>query len=565
MLICGIKLTHDGSVAVIDLSPEVPKLLFSVEMEKLNNNPRYERIKDLGVIRQVLLDNGIKPSAIERWVIDGWKHGNAQGQPVEFYHEFEQGASGDLLTSQRGGHISIGNRYVEYKSYRHMASHVVGTYVTSPFGLTCDPAYVVTWDGGQNPRVYLVDPEAHPSIIYIGTVMEFYGIIYSIMGYYFGPYKNERVMKEPDIGAHNPMYGGYETPGKLMSYIALGKFMPRLYDQMRNVHAELEHEHRKELGDQVLGYHQNGILEHRFMRRVVEISHRLELDDASVLFTLHRMLERLLVERTCALVPQGSRLLFTGGSALNIKWNSALRDSGHFLEVWVPPFPNDTGTALGAAACEMVHELGCWTLDWSVYAGPKLMLGRVSGGRSMSATELGQFIADHPSEPVVVLHGRAEIGPRALGNRSIIAAATSVRMKSKLNAMKQREDFRPVAPICLEEFAPEVFDPGTPDPYMLFEHWVKLDWEDRVPAVVHLDKSARLQTINQDENPVMCEILTSYHNKTGIPLLCNTSANLNGKGFFPDVESALRWGGTNYVWADGVLFDQSCLIERNQK
>lgn len=560
MLICGIKLTHDGSIAVIDCSPDIPKLLFSIEMEKLKNNPRYDRIHDLKIIDKVLCENGVPPQTIDRWVIDGWKHGVALGQPVEFYHEFEQHATGSILDSNRTGHLNIGRMRVPYKSYRHMASHIVGTYVTSPFGLTCDPVYVVTWDGGQNPRVYFVDPEADPQVMYVGTVMEFYGIIYSIMGYYFGPYKNPEVMKEPNISASNPLYGGYETPGKLMSYIALGVINQPLRQELITVYLDMEQRHRSELGDQVLGYHQNGIFEHAFMRRVERLNQLHGLDDATVLRTIHSVLEHLLVERTKQLVPKNSLLMFTGGSALNIKWNSALRDSGHFAEVWVPPFPNDTGTALGAAACEMVHELGCWALDWSVYAGPQLMLGGVRAGRRMSVEGLAKFFADNPSTPVVVLNGRAELGPRALGNRSILAAATLPSNKAHLNAIKRRENFRPVAPICLEHLAPEVFTPGTPDPHMLFEHWVRQDWLDRVPAIAHLDNSARLQTVSHEDNPIIHELLVHYFRLTGIPLLCNTSANYNGKGFFPDVESALRWGEVEHVWSNGVMFDRSCLI-----
>lgn len=562
MLICGIKLTHDGSVAVIDATNNKPRLLFSTEMEKLDNGARYAKITDPSVIKRVLNSEGIHVGDISAWVLDGWKHGRNDRLEVEYYHEFEHGATGDLLSSERGGELSIGGGHtIQYMSYRHMASHIIGTYVTSPWAATLEPCYALTWDGGQNPRVYYVDPEGTPSAIYVGTVMEFYGIIYSIMGYYFGPYKNEAVVNEPDIGAHNPLYGGYETPGKLMSYIALGKFDGKLYEKMSALYHRLEHNLRKNNDKaQLLGYNQNGIFEHQFMRAVYcSIDGQ---DDATVLYTLHMFLQRMLVQRTCALVPKGARLMFTGGSALNIKWNSALRDSQHFSHVWVPPFPNDTGTALGAAACAMVQHLGHWAMDWSVYAGPRLLRGDglVGDGQPMSAKELGAWIAKHPDRPVVVMHGRAELGPRALGNRSILASPLLINNKVLLNEMKRREDFRPVAPICMEEHAPYVFDPGTPDPYMLFEHWVRLDWEHRVPAVVHLDKSARLQTVNQEQNPVVYDVLAGHFAHTGIPLLCNTSANFNGKGFFPDIVSALEWGRTDHVWADGVLYSKEDLL-----
>lgn len=130
-------------------------------------------------------------------------------------------------------------------------------------------------------------------------------------------------------------------------------------------------------------------------------------------------------------------------------------------------------------------------------------------------------------------------------------------MKDRLNDVKGRERYRPVAPICLEARAPEVFTPGVPDPYMLFEHEVRPDWQNRVPAVVHLDGTARVQTVGPRDDPFVFEVLTEYERLSGIPLLCNTSANLNGSGFFPDVRSAMRWGRVPAVWSDGMLYERA--------
>lgn len=105
-------------------------------------------------------------------------------------------------------------------------------------------------------------------------------------------------------------------------------------------------------------------------------------------------------------------------------------------------------------------------------------------------------------------------------------------MKDRLNEIKGRAYYRPVAPLCIESRAREVFDPGTQDPYMLFEHRVRANWVDRVPAIVHSDGSARLQTISPSEtNTVAGHILYEYERIGGIPVLCNTSANCPGRGF----------------------------------
>ncbi|MBD0256734.1 MAG: hypothetical protein ICV83_13530, partial [Cytophagales bacterium] len=284
--------------------------------------------------------------------------------------------------------------------------------------------------------------------------------------------------------------------------------------------------------------------------------------DEDILHTFHVYLERLLVEKLAGKVERYGRkhknLCFVGGCALNIKWNSALRETGLFSDVWVPPFPNDSGSAIGAACCEMIHATGRNALDWNVYSGPPVMASAHADGwsaRPASLAELARLL-HRENEPVVFLHGNAELGPRALGNRSILAAATEPAAKQVLNQIKKREDYRPVAPICLEAFAPQLFAPGSRDPYMLFDHAVRPEWLGRIPAVCHLDGTARLQTVSAADNPVMHELLTEYRKLSGIPLLCNTSANYKGKGFFPDVASAIAWNEVNYVWSNYVLYEK---------
>src|SRR6202040_1187689 len=200
------------------------------------------------------------------------------------------------------------------------------------------------------------------------------------------------------------------------------------------------------------------------------------------------------------------------------------------------------------ACCEMVQQTGEFELDWSVYCGPAISVGTIQpnwGARPFSPAGVAELLAN-TDEPIVVLNGAAELGPRALGNRSILAPAINPAMKDKLNAIKQRESFRPVSPICLEQEASAVFDPGSSDPYMLFDHKTRPSWAEKVPAIVHLDGTARLQTVSRVQNSVMHDILSAYFRVTGIPLLCNTSANFKGSGFFPDVASAMQWNGTKY-------------------
>lgn len=106
----------------------------------------------------------------------------------------------------------------------------------------------------------------------------------------------------------------------------------------------------------------------------------------------------------------------------------------------------------------------------------------------------------------------------------------------------------------MEDFAPTIFDSGCRDPYMLFDHMVRDDWGNMVPAICHIDGTARVQTVSAEDNPVIHRLLAEYNELTGVPLLCNTSANHNSSGFFPDVASATAWGGVRFVWSADTLY-----------
>lgn len=256
---------------------------------------------------------------------------------------------------------------------------------------------------------------------------------------------------------------------------------------------------------------------------------------------------------------ESPNLCLAGGCALNIKWNSQLRDSGLFAEIWIPPFPNDAGSAIGTACCEMTSQTGYSALEWDVYSGPPLETAALPDGwPARDCDERGLAALLHETgEPVVVIDGRAELGPRALGNRSILAPAVDPAMKDRLNQMKGRASYRPVAPICLQARASEVFDPGGRDPYMLFEHRVRPQWAARLPAIVHLDGSARVQTIDPSTAGTRVGlVLAEYERLTGLPVLCNTSANFSGRGFFSSPASAGQWGLAGFIWSAGVLYSR---------
>jgi carbamoyltransferase len=233
-------------------------------------------------------------------------------------------------------------------------------------------------------------------------------------------------------------------------------------------------------------------------------------------------------------------LAMAGGVALNCVMNARIRDSGHFERVWVQPAAGDAGTALGAALWIDRRESGTSRRRWSMshaYLGPafgddeiedflrwsKLAYRRVDDVAEATAELLA-------SDKIVGwFQGRMEFGPRALGARSILASPIDPRMQARLNDLKDREDFRPVAPVVLEERAAEWFVDADIAPFMLFVYPVRADKAGRIPAVTHVDGTARVQTINRDQHPAYYDLLRAFERRTGVPVLVNTSFNTRGE------------------------------------
>ncbi|WP_454738972.1 carbamoyltransferase C-terminal domain-containing protein [Cupriavidus necator] len=240
-------------------------------------------------------------------------------------------------------------------------------------------------------------------------------------------------------------------------------------------------------------------------------------------------------ERIKPLVRDQRPLLIAGGCGLNCEWNRRWLDAGLFTDVFVPPCPNDTGSAIGSAADAQWQLTGNAKLDWSVYCGQAFIddLGykaeSLLGPFRKRADNVGAVAAALGSGAVLgLVAGRAEMGPRALGNRSIVAAPFQRSMLDRLNAIKKRESFRPIAPVCLEEDMQVHFDLPCPSPYMLHFAQVK---SPLLRATTHVDGSARVQTVSAGQNPGLYELLSSFKAASGFGVLCNTSLNFNGAGF----------------------------------
>jgi carbamoyltransferase len=148
---------------------------------------------------------------------------------------------------------------------------------------------------------------------------------------------------------------------------------------------------------------------------------------------------------------------------------------------------------------------------------------------------------------VAWFQGRSEFGPRALGHRSLLADPRHPENLEKLNDIKGREQFRPVAPMVLAERAPEIFEGPMPSPYMLFTHTVREGWAERIPAVVHVDGTARIQTVDREHEPLVARMLEAFEARTGVPVVVNTSLNTAGRPMVDDPRDALECFGSSPV------------------
>jgi len=543
MITCGLKLTHDGSVCIVDGD----KLISCTEIEKICDNLRYSPLCLSSHVEQILAQEGLSVNDVDTFVIDGWD----VDKPPSFYNEgmkahvntasyMERYAGEQYLKAYVGRRLRIGEQERDFVSYMHVVDHVCVAWATSPFARTCESCHVLLWDGGVPATLYWIDPECG-AIEHRGILLGFLGHVYPIFAQFYMPFLQDVV----DVSS-------LSIAGKVMAYIALGQ-------DREEISSLLERRYNEMVPNQelVTETSRDASLAVRFASRLVEDTKRFGFRDADVLSTFHHFIGRKIVQslRSRRAGESMKKLCITGGCGLNIKWNSAVREAAICDELWVPPFPNDSGSSIGAVCAHRFALGNRELLSWNVYLGPKI----VERGSSVQWRMRGCTIEEVAlllleKRAVVILNGRAEIGPRALGNRSILADASDIEMKTRLNRIKNREWYRPVAPICLEHRAREVFDPGTPDPFMLYDHRVRGRWSKRVPAIVHEDGTARLQTLNEHQNSVVYGILVAYERLSGLPLLCNTSANLSGRGFFPSVSSAIEWGGVDHVWSNAKLW-----------
>jgi hydroxymethyl cephem carbamoyltransferase len=498
MLVLAVKSGHDGSVAAV----QDGKLLFSLEGEK-DSCRRFISAQPTTLLSLAEHLGGV-PDVIG---LSGWPKpgpfGNIGG-----------GYGGADVATQREGEL-FGKR-VTFFSDSHERSHILGVIGMAPKddappvgGLRA----VLVYEGVIG-SLYLVDETW--TVTRQIPVMTNPGHRYSHL---FG-------IADPAV-SEDSVHMRYEVAGKLMALAAFGDagtVDPKVVETIDDLLA------RPQLGAKHTYAH------HPVYNAGVEAQ---VTKDAAALLT-DRIFETF-ANAAREHIPEGLPLYITGGCGLNCDWNARWRDLGHFSSVFVPPCPNDSGSAIGTAIDALAALTGEPYIDWDVYSGlefehdaepdPERWERLPRDDRAVAeALDAGRVFA--------WVQGRWEIGPRALGNRSLLADASDPRMKDRLNEIKQRESYRPIAPCCRVEDVAKAFVDDFEDPYMLYFNRVR---SKNLGAVTHVDGSARVQTVSARTNEPLYRLLTAFADRRGHGVLCNTSLNFKGFGFINRMSDLVRY------------------------
>jgi predicted NodU family carbamoyl transferase len=486
---------HDGAIAYL----RDAHLVVSIEAEK-NSNYRYSPISSHDVFN-VLGELDEMPDVL---CTGGWwpREKHLLGSHI---HVGYRGVKSDFIVDQR----RLLGRPVQYFSSSHERSHLLCAFGMSrlPKGTPC---YALVWEGAIG-AFYEIDSETR--ITMLANVMNQPGNRYILL---YG-------LADPSFPKNAP-FSRFSDAGKLMALASFSNRSTPSAEEKRlmdllldcpylemNPYKELEHS----------TYYNVGLDDPEFRNFARIFSDKIF--DVFYQFAKSNMNKRM-------------PLLIAGGCGLNCDWNTKWTETGLFPEIFVPPVANDSGSAIGTAIDAQLHFTGNPKIDWDVYSGLGFITTGLFDSSQYDLYETNyELIADMLANDLIVgwVSGKYEIGPRALGNRSILAAPFRESTRVRLNEIKQREQFRPIAPVCLEEDAARWFGCDQPSPFMLFTHRVRTN---ALAAVTHVNGTARIQTVSSVSNDNLYELLVAFKARTGYGVLCNTSLNFNGRGFINKID-----------------------------
>ncbi len=514
---------HDGAIAYL----QDAHLVVSIEAEK-NSNYRYSPISSHDVFN-VLGELDELPDAI---CTGGWwpREKHLLGSPAHV------GYRGVMKSDVIVGKRRLLGRSVHYFSSSHERSHLLCAFGMSrlPKGTPC---YALVWEGAIG-AFYEVDSELN--ITLLADVLNEPGNRYaSIYG-----------LADPTFPKNAP-FSRFSDAGKLMALASFSNRSTPSAEEKKLIDFLLGSAHvRLSLYEDLKDsrYYNVGVDDPEFRNFAGIFSDKIF--DIFYQFAKANMKKRM-------------PLIIAGGCGLNCDWNTKWKETGLFPEVFMPPVANDSGSAIGTGIDAQFHFTGNPKIDWNVYSG----LGFITAG----SFDLAQYdvyetnyelIADMLANDLIIgwVSGKYEIGPRALGNRSILAAPFQESTRVRLNEIKQREQFRPIAPVCLEEEAARWFGCDQASPFMLFTHRVRTN---ALAAVTHVNGTARIQTVSAVTNRNLYELLVAFKARTGYGVLCNTSLNFNGRGFINKIGDLSEYAVKHNL--DGFVVEgRTCLLKASR-
>lgn len=488
---------HDGAFAYI----KDGHLIFSIEAEK-NSKYRYSPVfcpdlfNSLSEIKEI-------PDTIctGGW----WPHDHFEYLTGSKVNVGYLGVSkSEMILDQR----RMFGKSVNYFSSSHERSHILCAYGMSnlPKGTPC---YVLIWEGAIG-SFYEIDSKLN--ITKLSEVLNQVGNRY---GLFYG-------LADPTFPKDGP-YPRFQDAGKLMALASFSKRTKPTIEEKKLLEFLLKGHYKKLSSYKDLEYsryYNVGLDDVEFRNFAGIFSNKIF--DIFYQFAKANMKKKL-------------PLIIAGGCGLNCDWNSKWKESGLFPEVFVPPVANDSGSAIGTAIDAQFHYTGNPKIEWNVYSGLSFDSSCSFDITKYDVYQNNKIIADMLANDLVLawVNGKYEMGPRALGNRSILAAPFKDSTRIRLNEIKQREQFRPIAPVCLEEDAAKWFGCNRPSPYMLYTYIVRTD---ALAAVTHVNKTARLQTVSFKTNKNLYKLLKDFKELTGYGVLCNTSLNFYGRGFINKID-----------------------------
>lgn len=435
----------------------------------------------------------------------------------------------------------------KYVTTKHHLSHAGSSFYQSPY----DEALVISFDAGGNDGTFNVyHGERRSGLQHVANFNLDFGFPYMIIGHYLNDIKLQALQE-----------GHLVYPGKLMGLVSYGTvnetWLPDFerFVWLCNMQGHYNYIPLLRRLQEITGI--------QFLDNTQRLSGQEAYDVAA---TLQRAWENTFLKLVSTKINidiyKHLPICLAGGCALNILLNTRIRKELD-KRIFVGPVPNDSGLAVGM----LLNHIKPATPVDITYAGLPLldidMLPEYINASNyyVNSNEAYTVIKEIVQGKIVgVARGRSEVGPRGLGNRSIICNPMIKDMKDILNKkVKNREWYRPFAPMVRLEDVSKYFEWDEESRWMTFAPVVREEWRDILPAITHIDNTARLQTVTQEQNPYIYGLLTEMERQTGVGVLLNTSFNVNGKPILTTVKDVFNILKNTQL--DGVVVEDNFITK----